>query len=847
MKKISAFLTALILLLNMSFAAAVSAEDTISKEEDMLITLGLIDSVDANKRLSREEYAKSILACFGYGYEGREDFFSGSTDTQSAVGIAANMQFLGLADDGGFNAEGDATFGEIVRGLVTLLGYDYYVKWSGKTARSYFEQGQSIGITDGIAKKFSDYVTEKEYAKMLLNCLEIPVLVGTYKDGSFTVSTKEDENFLSRRQHIYKAKGVMTANEYTTLSSPVGVGEDSVCIDDTIYKTGKLDCNELLGYFVEFYYMEEDDEFTLLWIYADSERNNEIYLEDDEIVDFNDGVYTYSDGKRDKDIKLSSKVSYIYNNKAIGYDKIPAFIPENGEVTFVDNNNDGKHDVVSIMNYVVGVVDDINAEEQYLYVTTAKDLMYELESYDNVQIYSDKFEEMDFTSLEENKAVWIAEDIEKTTIMIISSDETVEGTVSGIGKTDMERPYVEINGTKYAFSIKDLEIPSIGENGTFYLDVAGRIVGYETVNVGYQISWLLNAYVEMEDEYLYFKMFDGDVSTYKVTDNFSFNGIKNQTYEDIISELKNKDGKVKPQIIRYKMNANKEISFMQTATESFTEENRLFVEGTIPKQSEGQGSLFKKNLGNFFTNAFALEDNATVLVIPNDLNDYTKYMKTGTEIFGNDGTVYGVTGYKLNPDDDKCIAAVYDKTISAGSDAVTRITSVLRSINDVIINDEEGFEIKYYELSTAPATITEKVAYTTEKDYVSELGLGDVIRVDVDADNKITALQRIYSEEERALKSEISGGYWGHNYRGNCGTITQKLKNSIKFSVASSYATWLKVEMLPLEYCAIYISEPGKNGTRKLKVGTKNDIATGDDLVYTSRVGQDIRVIIYKD
>lgn len=121
-----------------------------------------------------------------------------------------------------------------------------------------------------------------------------------------------------------------------------------------------------------------------------------------------------------------------------------------------------------------------------------------------------------------------------------------------------------------------------------------------------------------------------------------------------------------------------------------------------------------------------------------------------------------------------------------------------------------------------------------------------MIRLDVDADSKITGLNRIYSAAEKKFINSISGDPFGSQFRRNCGTVSVKLKNSIKIKTGGGYASYITEDFLLLEYSAVYVSRVGKNGKRVLEVGKKSDIAVGGYAVYTTRVGQDFRIIIYK-
>lgn len=834
MKKITAFFLTLILLFNIS-CIQISAYTTISKkEESILVSLGFTDEIEKNTYLTRDKYAKIILSCYGYD--------------SNNINLAATMEFLGLYDNGEYNWAGYATFGETVRGLISLLGYDLEMKYFGKNALDFIAKGNELGITANLNKGFDEKITEEEFAKMLIACLDAPVMMGKYENGSFNIGVYEDETFLSKRHNIYYSKGYVTANEHSTLSSSNGLPSGKVQIDDVEYYEGSTDCSSLLGYYVEYYYRVDDDEYTLLWVYADSLKNNELYLETEDIIEFKDRVCTYYDDGRKKTAKMDSGVSYIYNGKSAALEDIPNLKPEIGEVTFTDFNNDGYFDSAIIMNYKQALADDININKSILYTRGSSASKYELEDRENLYIYNEKYEQLTLNNIAQNNVLWIAESLDNDILTILVSKMTVDGKVTGTGTDSDGRKYIMLNDEIYYFSAADVKIPLIGEEGTFYLDISGKIADFKSQKSGYSIGWLISAYPSDEDEeILMIKMFNGEVSIYECTEKLSYNGIKNFGHDNIISDLKAGNDKIEGQIIRYKLSSDNKITFLQTATSSYTEDDRLFAEASIPKQGQGVGVLYKKNLGNLFTNSFALEDNATVFIIPSNKENYEKYVMGGPELIANDSTVFGITGYKLNLDDDRCVAAVYDKTVSAGDSAVANKPSILKNINKVLLsNDEEGFSVKYFEISTAPSSITEKEAFTDDEEFIEGLSEGDMIRIDVDSDNNITGLSRIFSADEKVFINNISGTQWGAQFRGNAGTVTVKQQNSVKIRVSSSYASYMTTELLLLDYCAVYISEINSNGKRELRIGSKSDIAVGDTLVYTTRVGQDFRVVVYK-
>lgn len=195
---------------------------------------------------------------------------------------------------------------------------------------------------------------------MLYKCIDIPVMTAKYEAGHMVYTVSEDETFLEKRHEIYFAKGIVTANENTSLSGTMGTSKSMIQIGDTLYNVGKNDCADLLEYYVKVYYKADDDDYTLLWAYADDGKNNELYLETDDIDSFSDGVCSYDYNGQVKKAKMDKGAYYIYNGRAAALSKIPRLKPINGEVTLLDYNNDGKYDTAIIMDYISAVVDDVN-------------------------------------------------------------------------------------------------------------------------------------------------------------------------------------------------------------------------------------------------------------------------------------------------------------------------------------------------------------------------------------------------------------------------------------------------------------------------------------------------------
>jgi len=843
MKKIVAFLISVILLTgNIQVIFASNTVSLSENEKRQLAALELMVSFSEEDYITREEFSAIICK------------LAGSSEVN--IEKAAQLDYILPFDDGTLAPTENIRFDEVVRAFVIALGYDVQV--DSAYGGSYLTLASSLGITDGLGLYANSGVTEAQMGLMVYRTLEAPMMLlnlqGT--DGGM-YEVDEDKTILGERFGVFKGKGRITANEFSALSGGKGASKGCVNVDGGHeLLVGNTDAEFLLGYYVEFLYKHGDDEDTLIWIYADSEKNRELFIEGRDIEDYDNLTYTFYDNNREKEEKLSSATAFIYNGVAVSGMKLTKkqMMPEYGEITLLDADRDGKYDTVIIMDYIPSVADYVDAEKKIVY-NKGNLPTYELENADSVKVFDSKYKELELKDIKSNAVLWVAESLDKKYVTILVSAETVSGAVTGTKKDENGNKMITVSGKDY-YVEKSLDEQygfKVGSSGLYRLDIIGNIIGYEpTLSDEFIIGYLLKSTIDENEEYpLILKILsDEEPHNYFCDEKVKLNGIAISNYNALANELSETPGNVKKQIIRFKLNSEGRITYIETASDTVTSDGRLFKEGVIPPRSEGAGTLFKRDDGGLLSNYFALGKDAVVIVIPADKEDYDSYVYGKPENLKNDALTYGLTAYKIDDNSDYCVAAVWndgqsgDNKFSPNGGTRGTLYDVATTLDE---NNEVIYEITYYSGTSLQTAVTD------DAELVAELSSGDIIRFTTNnTTGIINAMTRDYDYSENTIPSglDTSGGY-GAEYRISCGTVVKKQKNSVKIdsnNIPSPANRFIDYELLLFDNCkSVTVCEFARGGKPVLRSGKTSEIAVGDKIVYTQNWGGPINITLYKD
>ncbi|MBR5505741.1 MAG: S-layer homology domain-containing protein, partial [Clostridia bacterium] len=179
--------------------------------------------------------------------------------------------------DGTFNPEEKISFNEIVKTMVTILGYKPIAEAKGGYPSGYITVANELDILDGLSLGSSAYVTRGDVALLLYNCLDKPRLEQT-GFGSDKIDYAEDERrtILTDELKVKRYEGVVTATRNTGIYTEAALGTDEILMGDTKLAIGKSDISAYLGYNLVVYAKEEAKTLKDTVLFYEINEENEI-------------------------------------------------------------------------------------------------------------------------------------------------------------------------------------------------------------------------------------------------------------------------------------------------------------------------------------------------------------------------------------------------------------------------------------------------------------------------------------------------------------------------------------------------------------------------------------------
>lgn len=500
--------------------------------------------------------------------------------------------------DGKFNPEREITYAEAITMLVRVLGYGHYADEMGGYPIGYLSIAQKAGLTKQISGiNNTSEITRGNFALISYNTLRAFVCeVKSSKIEAITYQT--GKSFLETYWDIYETDGIITG-VWGIQDGERRLAENQVQIDSETYAVAESSLEAMLGYSVKAYYHydERSDKKTIMHIIYDK-KNTSYVIEADDLTNVSDYMVTYLDGHVNKTLNLSRIINLVKNGVYQSmWDSFDIFDIYSGNITFIDNNNDGSMDYAVIRQIDVFVVNHIDEENGLLY-----------EYYDKQNIINIK-EASPFVRIRNMYGVATAlSEIEKLNVLsIIKTDgeyyditvsgDTVSGIVTEIGSDDI----ISVDGEDYRTArifwerAERIRVKP-GESYVFLLDSQGKIAGYHISEITWIAATLL-AVKEFKNGLVpktQFKLFDltnGKIDILSASDTVLIDGYKCKTYTEIYQRLMNDTNNKKPrginQVLLYERNADGLITAIDTAEKteheneeslqlSYTKENRVY-------------------------------------------------------------------------------------------------------------------------------------------------------------------------------------------------------------------------------------------------------------------------------
>ena len=196
-------------------------------------------------------------------------------------------------------------------------------------------------------------------------------MVAIYSGGQVKHIIENDQTLLSKYRDVHKITGLLTSNGITSLDKEASCKEGHIQIGTSLYTMeDSTPCRKLLGKYVEAYVLKDEyDEPIVLCIGETGGRNREFIVDARDVKRITPD-YTrleYYENNREKYLKIADVPRVIYNGVFYGGYTEPDFKPESGNLRLLDNNNDGKYDVIFINSYETVVVGAVDTNRKIIY------------------------------------------------------------------------------------------------------------------------------------------------------------------------------------------------------------------------------------------------------------------------------------------------------------------------------------------------------------------------------------------------------------------------------------------------------------------------------------------------
>lgn len=839
MKKI---LLALLLVLTMIPVTA-SAETEFTDVSDSVLgrALGLVTHLDimsgydddtfrGDNSITRAEFAVSVAHMLNLEEQAGKDkiYYVDVQESHWAAGSIAQLTEMGIISgygNGYFGVNDTINTVDCYAIMLRLLGYDDFVEYSGGYPSGVQKIANDIELNEDI--KSGIQLKRRDAAVLIFNALRTNTAGFDGVIGDNVIYTEgTGKTLLETYWDMDWVEGKVTGVENTGLYHPESISSNRIRIDDEIYGNEVEDTIQYIGRNVEAYYKINDDDPCVVYIYKNAHRYEEITIDADLIADISDNYevsyYTDENASRTKKKTIAGNAAVIYNGLAAESYTKENLMPEVGSITLIFDKGNSTADTVIVDDYerfIAGSVDVItsrisNAETYDRYII-AKNTEYE-----KVTVKSNLGTNMTLSDIKENQVLMVKTSLgtgKERIIEIIACDDVVTGTVNGINYSNEE---IEIDGTVYEISPQYIDMMNVNlsKNVIAYLDHFGKITNIKgDVADSELFGYLINGYFDEDafDETIYLKILteDGEIVKYPCTEKVKIDNIR---YKRNLSGAFNAlcDGEsIKPQLIVYMLNEEKQIYSIDTVTKS-AEEDEFSLRLNISKgkyKYKSNGQIGGKGIANKNTIVFEIPTN------PQDAQEKAFSVKKSTSLTNN--TAITVESYALVPKVEyETVLLVYSD--AAGTIRESASSVMVQKIHHAINSDEEVVEVLTAMTNGVSSEYYAEYGFSFEETGIKE---GDVIRLAFNNIDEVCNIEKVITLGETPSWSPTNDtNSIDAGFKKTFGYATEKAGNVLRIGYEAD-GEWDEVYVMPSK---ITIYDSQESGRFCVYEGTIDDIST---------------------
>ncbi len=465
----------------------IEAEGTLYNASQLAYALGVMEGTTNTEfgvgyLMTRAEAAEAAARLQGSGeLDWAETGYSDVPYEHDKSGYIAWCEKAGIVSKGAaFRPDDFITGTEFVTMLLRLNGW-YCLAQDGQYPTNVINAAQKTKLTKGVDIDLGAKLNKSRAILLIYNMLTANMALPT-SVNEYGVAHTEGDIYLEEVFGLSFNEGVVEAIEHTDLVEAVGTGSSLVTIDSLSYNDISGIASAYLGERV-YFLSDERDNVTYMW--RNPEIGTRMMVMCEDIIKSDSSSLTYYDETTDKERKLSleSPIYFIKNGAASGDFRLNNLKRTNAKLILIDNDGNGRTDVIKLYEPKVIVVDYVGVDGKRLSIGAQNGDTLEVSSFSELIITRNGFA-MPYSEIPSGSLVYAYVSDDKKHVELEVSLESVTGEVEAI--TDDE---VTLDGENYRFSdyytvntaiIDDIRV---GAEVSFLLDERGLIVWAVNDNV----------------------------------------------------------------------------------------------------------------------------------------------------------------------------------------------------------------------------------------------------------------------------------------------------------------------------------------------------------------------------
>jgi len=639
--KLMSFIVAFMLAISVLNIGAYASEDIkYSPAVKLLTDLGIMDVDEYSGEfwddtpVRRSEMAKILCNLFNLEPQKAETpyFDDVSENNRGYIETVVRNGYMVGYGNREFGPDDYVTGQQVLKIFVSIECGDSLANVMGGFPDGYYRAAKNMGMISASVPVSADVARRIDVAEIIYSVLESDaVRISGVEGNNIVYGTVEGATFLSDIIGIYRYEGILSKNKATSLTKPSGTGDECVQIGETVIKDTDDLARDYLGCRVVAYAKKTSGEDLYNIVSIRTARVNEsLTLNVEDFVSVAGFKLEYYAGNNVKTIRMSPGCKMIYNGVLTKYDE-SRFDFDIGEIKLIDNNDDGKYDVVLITDYKTIVVERINVKEGTISSRFENENLKLKDSYCRITYDNEKAELGDISSgavilaaVSENTADTKAIDIKVSTTrtagVVENKRNTKEGVFIDVGN---ERYKV----SKYAQLLADTGvIPNIdsGDSVQLFLDAFGNIAYYKKNTTGVSVGYLMAGAIDSE----------AMTSTLKVK---IFTEKEEIIYLQTTESVKVNGEKVKID----KMDDTLKNRFMETGLVEYESENDVLMSISFPYNGYNVGEFslddsnesYRCSSRNMLAQRYKVSDSTPVFIVPSKStseNEADHYVVSGS-------------------------------------------------------------------------------------------------------------------------------------------------------------------------------------------------------------------------